>query len=120
MTYNYPAFKAVLQAIEENPKEFDMGTWCGTTTKCVAGWTCFLFCREEVIKIGYEKFPFSLRARKILGMKSHESDLFLTNNNNGVIDILKALVSQENLPATEQRTIHQIAESLKIEFGPPF
>lgn len=118
MNYNYQAFEAVLEKILEQPLEFDMSEWCGST-KCIAGWACLLFDNENLKKnrVGYN---FTAQGTKILGMDFKDKDLFLTNDNEGVLQILKILVSQKDLPASEQQTIHDIAEKLDIELGLPF
>lgn len=118
MTYNYQAFEAVLDKIKEHPEQFDMSEWC-YTTKCVAGWACFLFDEQNLNKNRYN-YNFTENGSKILGMSLRERDLFTTNDNEGVIQILEKLVSQKDLPVNEQQTIHEIAENLDIELGAPF
>ena len=122
--YNYDLFTKIFEQIEKEPilfntsswnEDVDCGTYCGTS-RCVAGWACFL----SELNRGKDEDPsefYPIEGRKLLRLTESWNEvelLFFNSNDFHVYMIIKTIVSEKELE--NQRSITEIANSLMFPY----
>jgi hypothetical protein len=110
--YNYDMFKRIFEQISNHPEYFDMSSWeCGTT-KCIAGWACFLAGLKYDNSIHGEDCDWHPpNARRILNISMEESDILFHEATEFVpYMIIRTLIEQAG--SEVQESIEQINNRL--------
>jgi 3-isopropylmalate dehydratase small subunit len=112
--YNYSLFKIIYQHIKDIPPDFNMSNWDCGSSRCIAGWACYLMDYTFKGKVGATHWYYD-NAVKLLNISEEDADeLFYIDYEVLAVSVIEKIVAQSDL--SDQKTIKEIVELSKSEY----